>query len=318
MLKNELKMTLYAALFGMFAASAIADDSRQLDVSPAASSGPGVALEVEPDSGRGGEAVRELDPTAFRVCADMDNLPYSNNKQEGFENKIAELIAKDLGKRLEYQFWVDRFGFVRNTINARRCDVMIGTVAGNDMLLTSKPYYRSGYAFVYRKDSGYKITDWDSPDLKKATIGTVGMTPPSRPLADKGLLNQTKPYRIYRDLTQPPSVLVDDVVKGEIDVAVVWGPIAGYYAKQSKVPLEVVLAPEYAQENPHGKINWNISMAVRKKDKERMAILQEVIDRRHADIMKILDEYGIPHMPIVDDKKKASGEKRGDAIPKFD
>ena len=318
MLKTELKMTLYAALFGMFAATANADDSRELDVSPAASSGPGVALEVEPDSGRGGEAVRELDPTAFRVCADMDNLPYSNNKQEGFENKIAELIAKDLGKRLEYQFWVDRFGFVRNTLNARRCDVMIGTVAGNDMLLTTKPYYRSGYAFVYRKDSGLKITDWDSPDLKKATIGTVGMTPPSRPLADKGLLNQTKPYRIYRDLTQPPSVLVDDVVKGEIDVAVVWGPIAGYYAKESKVPLEVVLAPEYAQENPHGKINWNISMAVRKKDKERLAMLQEVIDRRHADIMKILDEYGIPHVPIVDDKKKASGEKRGDAIPKFD
>jgi len=318
MLKTELKMTLYAALFGMFAATANADDSRELDVSPAASSGPGVALEVEPDSGRGGEAVRELDPTAFRVCADMDNLPYSNNKQEGFENKIAELLAKDLGKRLEYQFWVDRFGFVRNTLNARRCDVMIGTVAGNDMLLTTKPYYRSGYAFVYRKDSGLKITDWDSPDLKKATIGTVGMTPPSRPLADKGLLNQTKPYRIYRDLTQPPSVLVDDVVKGEIDVAVVWGPIAGYYAKESKVPLEVVLAPEYAQENPHGKINWNISMAVRKKDKERLAMLQEVIDRRHADIMKILDEYGIPHVPIVDDRKKASGEKRGDAIPKFD
>lgn len=318
MLKTELKMTLYAALFSMFAATANADDSRELDVSPAASSGPGVALEVEPDSGRGGEAVRELDPTAFRVCADMDNLPYSNNKQEGFENKIAELIAKDLGKRLEYQFWVDRFGFVRNTLNARRCDVMIGTVAGNDMLLTTKPYYRSGYAFVYRKDSGLKITDWDSPDLKKATIGTVGMTPPSRPLADKGLLNQTKPYRIYRDLTQPPSVLVDDVVKGEIDVAVVWGPIAGYYAKESKVPLEVVLAPEYAQENPHGKINWNISMAVRKKDKERMAMLQEVIDRRHADIMKILDEYGIPHVPIVDERKKASGEKRGDAIPKFD
>ena len=318
MLKQELKMTLHALLIALFAATAHAGDSRELDVSPAASSGPGVALEVEPDSGRGGEAVRELDPTAFRVCADMDNLPYSNNKQEGFENKIAELIAKDLGKRLEYQFWVDRFGFVRNTLNARRCDVMIGTVAGNDMLLTTKPYYRSGYAFVYRKDSGLKIADWDSPDLKKATIGTVGMTPPSRPLADKGLLNQTKPYRIYRDLTQPPSVLVDDVVKGEIDVAVVWGPIAGYYAKQSKVPLEVVLAPEYAQENPHGKINWNISMAVRKKDKERMAILQEVIDRRHADIMKILDEYGIPHVPIVDDRKKASGEKRGDAIPKFD
>ena len=318
MQKQVMKITFTAALLSLFTITLHAAESREIDVRPEASSGAGIALEVEPESGRGGEAVRDLDPTAFRVCADVDNLPYSNNKQEGFGNKIAELIAKDLGKRLEYQFWVDRFGFVRNTINARRCDVMIGTVTGNDMLLTTRPYYRSGYVFVYRKDSGLKITDWDSPDLKKVKIGTVDKTPPSRPLSDKELLGNTKPYRIYRDLTVPPGELVDDVVKGVIDVAIVWGPIAGYYVKQSKVPLEVVLAPEYEQENPGGKINWNISMAVRKKDNERLAVLQEVIDRRHADIMKILDEYGIPHMPVVAEKKKGPTEKRGDAIPKFD
>lgn len=280
--------------------------------------GTGTALPVEPGSGRGGEPVRSADPEAFRVCADMDNLPFSNSKQEGFENKIAELIAQDLGKKLEYQFWVDRFGFVRNTINAKRCDVMIGTVAGNDMLLTSKPYYRSSYVFVYKKDSGLNITDWDSPDLQKATIGVVGMSPPSRPLSDKGLLNNSKPYRLYRDLTQSPGILVDDVVKGDIDVAVVWGPIGGYYAKKSAVPMVVVPAPEYEQENVHGKEQWNISMAVRKKDKERMVAINEVLERRHADIMKILDEYGIPHLPVVDEKKRQSTEKRGDAIPKFE
>lgn len=280
--------------------------------------GTGTALPVEPGSGRGGEPVRSADPEAFRVCADMDNLPFSNSKQEGFENKIAELIAQDLGKKLEYQFWVDRFGFVRNTINAKRCDVMIGTVAGNDMLLTSKPYYRSSYVFVYKKDSGLNITDWDSPDLQKATIGVVGMSPPSRPLSDKGLLNNSKPYRLYRDLTQSPGILVDDVAKGDIDVAVVWGPIGGYYAKKSAVPMVVVPAPEYEQENVHGKEQWNISMAVRKKDKERMEAINTVLERRHADIMKILDEYGIPHLPVVDEKKRQSTEKRGDAIPKFE
>lgn len=278
--------------------------------------GAGQSLDVDPESGRGGEPTRAEDPTAFRVCADKDNLPWSNDKQEGFENKIAELIAKDLGKRLEYQFWVDRFGFVRNTLNARRCDVMIGTVAGNDMMLTSKPYYRSGYAFVYRKDSGMKITDYDSPDLKKAVIGLVGMTPPTRPLEDKGLLGNAKPYRLWRDLNQPPSLLIDDVVKGEIDVAIVWGPIAGYYAKKSPVELVVVPTPEYAKTNVHGKSYWNISVGVRKKEKERMAMIQDVLDRRQDDIIKILDEYGIPHVPVVDEKR-GDNEERGDAIPKF-
>jgi mxaJ protein len=278
--------------------------------------GAGQELEVDPESGRGGEPIRAEDPTAFRVCADKDNLPWSNDKQEGFENKIAELIAKDLGKRLEYQFWVDRFGYVRNTLNARRCDVMIGTVAGNDMMLTSKPYYRSGYVFVYRKDSGMDIKDYDSPDLKKAVIGLVGQTPPTRPLDDHGLLGNAKPYRLWRDLNQPPSLLIDDVVKGEIDVAIVWGPIAGYYAKKAPVELVVVPVPEYAKTNIHGKSYWNISVGVRKKEKERLAMIQDVLDRRKDDIIKILDEYGIPHVPVINEKS-GEAEERGDAIPKF-
>ncbi|MDR5172299.1 substrate-binding domain-containing protein [Methylobacillus sp. Pita2] len=281
--------------------------------------GAGNALEVDTEVGRGGLPVREDNPNELKVCADYDNLPYSNGKQEGFENKIAELIAKDLGKTLTYQFWYDRMGFIRNTLNARRCDVIIGTVAGNDMMATSKPYYRSGYVFVYRKDSGYDIKDWDSPDLHKGIIGVVGQTPPSRPLNDKGLLGNSRPYRIQRDLNLPPSFVIDDLVKGEIDVAILWGPIAGYYAKKAPIPLVVVPAPEYEQENIHGKEYWNISLGVRKRDKERLAMLQEVLDRRHDDIIKILDEYGIPHVPVVegDDIEKKSKNK-GDVIPKFE
>ena len=276
------------------------------------------AIKFDPETGRGGQPVAEENPGEFRVCADKDNLPYSNDKQEGFENKIAELIAKDLGKKVTYQFWYDRIGFIRNTLNAKRCDVIIGTVEGNDMMRTSKPYYRSGYVFVYRKDSGYNIKDWDSPDLHKGKIGVVGQTPPSRPIHDKGLMENARPYRIMRDLNLPPSFIVDDLVKGDIDIAVLWGPIAGYYAKKASIPLVVVPAPEYEKENVHGKEYWNISVGVRKKDKERLAQIEEVLQRRSKEIDAILDDYGIPHVPVVNEKEQKKVEKKGDAIPKFE
>ncbi|MEQ1602294.1 MAG: quinoprotein dehydrogenase-associated putative ABC transporter substrate-binding protein [Methylophilaceae bacterium] len=276
------------------------------------------SFDINQDTGRGGEARRIDDPTEFKVCADFDNLPFSNGRQEGFENKIAELIAKDLGKKLSFQFWYDRIGYIRNTLNAYRCDVIMGTVAGNDMMLTSRPIYRSGYVFVTRKGSGFDIQNWDSPDLRKAKIGVVGQTPPSRPLADKDLLGNSRPYRIMRDLNLPPSFMIDDLVKGDIDVAIVWGPIGGYYAKQAPIPLVVTPAPEYEATNVHGKENWNISIGVRKKDKERMSMIQGVLDRRQTDILKILDDYGIPHLPIVvgDSIEKKAREVRGEAIPK--
>jgi mxaJ protein len=304
MLINLKKVSL-VLLFTALANSAFAADDN--------------TLEVDPNVGRGGEPSRIDDPTEFKVCADQDNLPYSNSRQEGFENKIAQLIAQDLGKKLSYQFWYDRMGYIRNTLNAHRCDVIMGTVAGNDMVLTSKPYYRSGYVFVTRKESNLNITDWDSPDLRKGIIGVVGQTPPSRPIYDKGLMENARPYRIQRDLNLPPSFMIDDLVKGDIDIAIVWGPIGGYYAKQSKVPLVVVPVPEYEDTNVHGKEYWNISVAVRKKDKERLAMIQEVLDRRHADIMKILDDFGIPHLDVVPgDSVEKKRETRGDVIPKFE
>lgn len=303
-MSSTIKKIAGMALWALLSANAYAEDAQ--------------VIKFNPDVGRGGEATPQEGPTDFRVCADQDNLPYSNAKGEGFENKIAELIASDLGKTVSYQFWYDRIGYIRNTLNAKRCDVIIGTVAGNDMVRTSKPYYRSGYVFVYRKDSGYNITDWDSPDLHKGKIGVVGQTPPSRPMHDKGLMDNAHPYRIMRDLTLPPSFIIDDLVKGDIDIAILWGPIAGYYAKKASIPLVVVPAPEYEVENVHGKEYWNISVGVRKKDKERMAVIDEVLQRRAPDIEKILDEYGIPHVPVVDETAKKKIEKRGEGIPKFE
>jgi len=270
---------------------------------------------LNPDEGRAGEQARVPTLDEFKVCADPDHMPYSNVKQEGFEDKIAALLAKDLGKPLAYTYAYNRQGFLRNTINAKRCDIIIGVPPDLDALLTSKPYYRAGHVFVWRKESGYNITNWDSPDLKKGVIGVVGQSPATIPMNDHNLIDNARPYRMQRDLNLPPSYLIDDLAKGEIDVAVAWGPIGGYFAKQSKVPMVVVPIPEYENENVKGKEYWNISVGVRKKDKERMELIQGALDRNQDKILKILDEYGISHVPVVDGDsvikvyKKSSAEK---------
>jgi len=274
---------------------------------------------INPDEGRIGEVRRVEDPTEFKVCADPDNMPYSNSKQEGFEDKIAEVLAKELGKKLSYQYAYYRQGFLRNTLNANRCDYVMSTTSDNDSMRTSVPYYRSGYVFVYRKSSGYNITDWDAPDLRKGIIGIIGQSPPTRPLADHNLMENARPYRLQRDLNFPPSQLIDDLVKGDIDVAIVWGPIAGYFAKNASIPLVVVPIPEYESKNVKGKENWNISIGVRNKDKARAEELNKAIASRQADIDKILDEYGVPHSPVVKGdslEKKAREQNRGEKVDK--
>ena len=277
------------------------------------------------DEGRIGEVRRVVDESEFKVCADPDLMPYSNSKQEGFEDKIAEVLAKDLGKKLTYTYAYSRQGFLRNTLNAMRCDVMMSTTPDNDAVRTTKPYYRTGNLFIYRKDSGYNIADWDSPDLAKARIGVVGQSPATIPLNDHNLMGNARPYRMQRDLNLPPSYLVDDLVKGDIDVAIVWGPIGGYFAKQSKVPLVTVNIPEYENTNVKGKEYWNISIGVRKSDKKRMEMIQGALDRNQDKINKILDDFGIPHVAIVDGDdiiktyhKDIARERevRADALPK--
>jgi mxaJ protein len=252
------------------------------------------------DEGRPGEVRRVDDGTEFKVCSDPDNMPYSNIRGEGFEDKIAEVIAKDLGKKLSYAYAYNRQGFLRNTINAGRCDVIIGTTSDFDGLRTTTPYYRSGHVFVWRKDSNFKITNWDSPDLRKGVIGIVDKSPATVPLNDFNLMANAKPYRLQRDLNFPPSFLIDDLAKGEIDVAVMWGPIAGYYMKQSKVPMEMAFIPEYNKVNLQGKEYWNISMGVRMKDKERLKPINEALARNKDKIAQILADYGIPTVPVVD------------------
>ncbi|MDG1453077.1 MAG: quinoprotein dehydrogenase-associated putative ABC transporter substrate-binding protein [Methylophilaceae bacterium] len=255
---------------------------------------------LNPDEGRPGEIARIPDDNDFRVCTDPDNMPFSNNKQEGFEDKIAEVLAKDLGKNLSFMYAFNRFGFLRNTIKAKRCDILMGVPPDYDPVATSKPYYRTGHVFVWRKESGYDITGYDSPDLKKGLVGTTDKSPTTVALSDNGIIGNAKPYRIQRDLTKKPSEMIDDLEKGEIDVAIAWGPIGGYFAKQAKVPLMVKLAPEYEKVNARGKTYWNMSIGVRHSDKKRLAEIQGALDRNHDKIMQILADYGVPTVPVVE------------------
>jgi mxaJ protein len=255
---------------------------------------------LNPDEGRIGEIRRVENNDEFKVCADPENMPFSNNKQEGFEDKIAQVLAQDLGKKLTFTYAYSRQGFFRNTLGANRCDVVIGTTSDADMMRTSKPYYRAGHVFVWRKASNYNITDWTSPDLRKGFIGVIDHSPATIPMNDNNLIGNARPYRIQRDLNLPSSFMIDDLAKGDIDIAIAWGPIGGYFAKQSKVPMVVAPIPEYETENAKGKEYWNISVGVRKKDKERMAMIQGALDRNQAKIIKILDDYGIPHVPVVE------------------
>jgi|TARA_B110000438_G_scaffold139604_1_gene134870 mxaJ protein len=269
---------------------------------------PGYAADdipVNADLGKPGEPARVPKDNEFKVCADQDNMPYSNREGEGFENKIAEVLAADLGKDLSYQFWHDRFGFIRNTLKAMRCDVIIGTNTTYDAVNTTKPYYRAGHVWIYRKDSGYDIKDWNSPDLRKAIIGVHDKSPITVALDANNLMINAKPYRIQRNLRESPGKIVHDLANGDTDVVIAWGPIGGYYAKQSKVELVVVPIPEYANENTSltGKTYWNISVGVRKKEDARRDMIEAALDRNKDKIQKIMSDYGIPVIePVYEDR----------------
>jgi mxaJ protein len=253
-------------------------------------------IPVNIDEGKIGGVRRVHKADEFKVCADQDNLPYSNAQGEGFENKIAEILAADLGRELSYQFWHDRFGFLRNTLNGYRCDYVIGTNTTYDALDTTKPYYRAGHVWVYRKDSGFDIKNWDSPDLRKGVIGVNDKSPVAVALNANGLMFNAKPYRIQRDLNTSPGQKIEDLAKGDIDIAIEWGPIGGYYAKKSDVEMVVVPIPEYATDQSRltGKTYWNISGGVRKRDKDRRDELEAAIFRNLDKIHAVMDEFGIP------------------------
>jgi len=238
----------------------------------------------------------------LRVCADPNNMPYSDRAGEGFENKLAELVAKAMGRRLVYTWWPQRRGFISHALDRNRCDVLMG-VPQMDTVATTRPYYRSTYVFVTRKDRNLTFSSMKAPELRKLSIGVAMIgndgwnTPPAHALAEERIVDNVKGYMVYGDYSQkdPPARLIRAVEDGEIDIAAAWGPLAGYFAKVSPVPLRVVPITDTISFLPLS-FTYSISMGVRKYDAALQEELNEVIIRKRDEIRKLLDSYGVPQV----------------------
>lgn len=252
-------------------------------------------LQVDPAMGK-----EEL-----RVCADPNNLPFSNEKREGYENKIAAVVAKDLGYRLSY-FWLkQRQGFFRQTLGAHRCDLVMGVPSGFERVLTTKAYYRSGYVIVRPTHRALSFTSYDDPRLKDLKIGihVTGKdgsnSPPAHALGKHGLEKNVVGFSMWGEVSEknPQGKVVDAVGQGAIDLAIVWGPFGGYFAKPYGQALTVELAPKdpLLEDMPFA---YDISMGVRKEDTALAEKLNNSLERRQGEIARILGEYRVPLIPL--------------------
>jgi len=241
-----------------------------------------------------------VDPNVFRACGDPRNMPFSNDKGEGFENKLAELFAAKLGKKLSYTYFPQATGFVRMTLGSYRCDVIIGFPQGDDQAQVTIPYYRTTYALVTKRGSGLEdVTTIDDPRLKDKHIGVVARTPPSTNMAMNGLLAHAKSYPLFVDTRSDSSAqaMMDDLARGDIDCGILWGPMAGYYAGRANPPLVVV---PLLKEKTGPQMTFRIGMAVRPADQEWKRTLNQLIMENQAEINKLLISYNVPILDETD------------------
>jgi mxaJ protein len=240
----------------------------------------------------------------LRVAADPNNLPSSNEKREGFENKIAEIVAADLGMELEYVWRAQRRGFFRETLKEGRADAAMGVIAHTERALPTRPIYRSTYVFVTRKDRALDVASLDDPRLRALKVGVqmVGddatNTPPAHALTRRGIINNIVGYTLYGDYREqnPPARIIDAVAKGDVDIAAVWGPLAGYFADKSAVGLS--LSPVTPKVDPPGlPMEYDICAAVRLGNFELRDQIQAALDRHKDEIKVILTAY---HVPLVE------------------
>lgn len=237
----------------------------------------------------------------LRVCADPNNLPFSNNAGDGFENELAQLFAEELGQSVSYTWWAQHRGFVRNTLKAGDCDVIMGVPKRLDMVETTRPYYRSGYVFVTRADRHLDIAAITDARLWKLKIGVqlIGddgfNTPPAHALAEQGIVDNVVGYMVYGDYRQPnpPARIVEAVARGDIDIAAVWGPLAGYLARQSKGELTLVPITDTERFAPLS-FQFDIAIGVRKGDHARRDLFDRLISENSLQIAQILEQYGVP------------------------
>ncbi len=239
-----------------------------------------------------------VDPKVFRVCADPRDMPYSNTKGEGFENKLAALLAKELGKSVSYTFYPNAPGFVRKTLALYKCDVIMGMPQGNDIVQVTNPYYQTTYTLVFRPNTGLDGVDTlIDGRLKDKRIGIIAGTPPATNLVLDGLIAKSKPYPLVIDTRYDSSAaaMIHDLMDGTIDAGVLWGPLAGYYAKQAGAPITVV---PLLKESNGPRMTYRIGMGVRYSDQQWKRELNRLIRKKQPEITALLQSYGVP---LIDD-----------------
>ena len=252
-----------------------------------------------------------VDPHVLRVCADPRNLPFSNEKGEGFENKLAELFADKLKKKLDYVFFPQATGFVRMTLGAHRCDVIMGFPQGDDVVQGTNPYYRTSYALVAKAGSGLEDVDTlEDPKLKGKHVGIVAGTPPATNMAIAGLMSDAKPYPLMIDTRYDNSAqaMIDDLAAGKIDAGVLWGPMAGYYAKK----VGSLHVTPLVKETTGPRLTFRIGMGVRSADQNWKRLLNRLIQENQPAINKILLDYGVP---LLDENDRPIGAETAKKSP---
>jgi mxaJ protein len=235
------------------------------------------------------------------VCADPNDLPFSNRAGQGFENKIATLLAKDMDARIQYVWWAQRRGYLRSTLDEARCDLWPGVASGIDLVTTTRPYYRSTYVFVTQRDRHLQGLSLDDPRLRSLSIGVqmignnASNTPPAHALARRGITDNVRGYMLYGDYNQPnpAAAIVDAVVRGHIDVALVWGPLAGYFASRSGVPLRLeAVSPDV--DDPRLPMAFSISVGVRRGNDGLRDTVDQILERERPRIDALLHAYHVP------------------------
>src|SRR6202171_20653 len=262
-----------------------------------------VAAGAQANNGEAG-SLELVDPNVFRACGDPRNLPFSNDKGEGFENKLAELFAAKLGKKLSYTYVPQATGFVRMTLGSYRCDTIMGFPQGDEQAQVTIPYYRTTYALIAKQGSGLQdVTAIDDPKLRDKRIGVVARTPPTTNMAINGLLARAKSYPLFIDTRADSSAqaMLDDLARGDIDCGILWGPMAGYYAGRTEPPLIVV---PLIKETTGPQMTFRIGMEVRPADQEWKRTLNKLITENQAEINRLLISYKTPildeaNMPIT-------------------
>jgi mxaJ protein len=249
----------------------------------------------------------------LRVCADPNNLPFSNDRGDGFENHLAQMLAADLGARIQYTWWAQRRGYIRHTLDAGTCDMVMGVPARLERVTTTRPYYRSTYVFVAPRRRHLGLASFDDPRLRRLRIGVqmigddFNNSPPAHALSSRGIVANVVGYSVLGDYSQPspPARIVEAVARGDVDAAVVWGPLAGYFATRQRVPLDLTpVSPR--SDGPSLPFTFDISMAVRRGDDVRRRTLDEFVQRRRVEIDKLLDGFGVPRS----DEPSAEGGDR--------